>query len=291
VRRGVGYDESHACAVPGAIVGLGMSTADFGAFRDRVEELFGADGLGRRRRGELAVVAAARFDQPAAREYLVGEATRYAAQLADGNNWSYDTLMYALYRLLDREPASGGRILSDALAAAYFSGANWSSSIILIDKVATQRIPETVAGILAAVDGGLGRHDDGDRAVVVTSYATCAVAADAADEAVAALEARLGSVDDVWADCERAALLAGLITAAPDDIRWHEQARGTIETLLAGTMDSMPAGAAISLLRAIDAAGVTGFGDLATRVRTRVKEDGGAAKPLLAWLADAVPQA
>jgi hypothetical protein len=286
VRRGIGYDEGHGCAVPGAIAGLGAAMAEFAPFRSRVEELLGAGGLGRRRRAELAIVAAQRFPQHAAGEYLIGEATRYARLLADGDNWIYDTAGYALHRLLDLEPATGGRILSDALAAAHFSGANWTSSTLLLKRAAELRIAEAAPGILAAVDRGLGRADDGDRAVVVVSYATCAIAGGGADEAVAALESRLGAADGVRADCERCALLAGLITAAPTDIRWHEQARAAIDALLADAMDSMQSGAAISLLKAIHAAGVFGFGDLVTRVRNRVAKDSDTAKPLLTWLAD-----
>jgi hypothetical protein len=284
VRRGIGYDESHACAVPGAITGLGTGMADFGSFRARVAELLGPEHLGRRRRAELAIVAADQFAEQAARDYLVGEANRYAGLLADGDNWRYDTIMYSLHRLLDLEPATGGQILSDALAAARFTGANWSSAILLLRRAAELQIPEAARGILAALDAGLGRHDDGSRAVVVTSYATCA----ADGEAVAALESRLASIDDVRVECEVCALLAGLITAAPADIRWHEQARAAIDTLLAGTMYGSQVGAAISLLKAIDTAGVSGFGDLATRVRTRANEDTDTGKPLVAWLADAV---
>lgn len=283
VRGGVGYDESHACAVPGAIAGLGASTDDFGSFQDRVEELLGAENLGRLRRAELALVAAHRFTQQAARDYLVGEATRYADLLADGNNWRYDTVMYSLHRLLDLEPATGGRVLSDALAGTRFTGANWSSSILLISRAAELGIREAAPGVLAAFDRGLGRHDDGSRAVVATSYAACA-----GDAAVAELESRLSSVDGVRADCERCALLAGLVTAVPGDTGRHEQARALIGALLDDALDGMATGAAISLLKAIDEAGVSGFGDLAARVRTRADEDSTTTKPLLAWLSDAL---
>ncbi|MFE7113438.1 hypothetical protein ACFU98_45190 [Streptomyces sp. NPDC057575] len=284
VRRGTDFDEEHSFAVPGALVGLGTAMGDFAAFHARVNELIGAELLGRRRRAELAVVAVDQFAQPAAQEFLRGEATRFADHLADGRSL-YDTMSYGLFRLLDLEPATGGRTLSDALARTRVGNDNWHTSIRLIKQAGTLAVPEAAPGILAVLAQGLGAHDDGTRATVMCAYAVCA-----GPEAVAELEPMLGSINDVRADCERCALLAGLITAAPDDTRYQDQARAVLDALLAGRIGSMESGAAISLLKALDQAGIPGFADRAQRVLTRAKDDKWTEAALLAWLTEAAPR-
>jgi hypothetical protein len=249
-----------------------------------VARLIGGELLGRRRRAELAIVAGRQFQQPAAAEYLHAEASRFARQLGAAVS-SYDTMSYAMCQLIELAPASGGSLLSGALDGTRFSGANWDVAIRMINQAARLRIAEAAPGILSAVTAGLGRHDDGTRAEVVCGYAACAGPA-----AVAVLEPMLDTIDDVRADCERCALLAGLVTAAPGEARYDAQARGVLEKMLAGRLESTESGAAISLLKALDAVGAPGFGDLAVPVLERGKKDQYADKALAAWLAEAVPR-
>ena len=277
VRRAAPYSEEHANAVPGAITGLGIAIGDFDAFLARLDQVIPRATLGRRRRAEVAVVANQRFPHPSAREFLIGEAARFAAQVAAAT-WTYDTVSYALLRLMDLEPATAGPLVTRALDGTSFSGANWNSAMRLVTRCDEVVIPQAAPGLLAALDGRLGRHDDGTRAQLTTAYARCA-----GPDAAGPLAERLDRITDVRAECERAALLAGLVTAAPAEPRWRDDARATLERMLAERMGSMEIGAAISLLRALHDVG--GFGDLAQRVLGRAKEEKHTRAALLAWLA------
>jgi hypothetical protein len=276
VRRAAPYDEEHANAVPGAITGLGVAIGEFDAFTRRLGELIPLATLGRRRRAEVAVVANQLFPQPAARQFLIDEATRFAGQVA-ANTWTFDTVSYALLRLMELEPATAGPLVTRALEGGRFSGANWSTAMRLVTRCGEVVIPGAAPGLLAAIDSGLGRHDDGTRAELTIAYARCA-----GPDAVAALEQRLDTITDVRVDCERAALLAGLVTAAPGTAG-RDEARAVLERMLAERMGSMELGAAISLLRALHGGG--DFGDIAQRVLVRAKEDKHTRATLLAWLA------
>jgi hypothetical protein len=99
----------------------------------------------------------------------------------------------------------------------------------------------------------------------------------------------LDTIRSESADCQRCALLAGLVTAAPGDARYAAQARAVLRKMLAGRLGPMEAGAAISLLKALHVAGAPGFGALAARILARAKNNEYADKALVAWLTEAVP--
>jgi antitoxin component YwqK of YwqJK toxin-antitoxin module len=282
VRRGAAFEEEHSAAVPGALAGLGGASADFAEVRAHAEALIGAERIGRRRRMELALVAARRFDQPAARAFLVHEAERYARQLAEAR-WQVDTVAFSLFRLFELEPDTGGRILAGALSDARFSGANWRPAILLVEEAGRRAVAAASPGILAAIDRGLGRYDDGDRTTVVRAYAACAGAA-----AAGVLETRYAAIDDSRADCARCAFVAAFIDLDPASPRWRDEARAVLARLLAGRMGSMENGAAISLFRAIFDAKVPGFAELAGQVQARVNDDKYTKARHKAWLAEAV---
>ncbi len=172
VRQGSEFAESHSSVVPGSLVGLGWTSSDFGKFLHSVTELIGQSRLGRYRRAELAVIAAQRHDQPAAREFLLDQAQRYATQLHDGE-WKVDTMSYALWRLLEIEPDVGGRILTDALTGASFSGANYQASIALSQHAGELRVASAAPGLLAAINQGLGHHDKDERVTMRNAYISC----------------------------------------------------------------------------------------------------------------------
>jgi hypothetical protein len=285
VRQGADYAEDHATVVPGALVGLGSVTIDFAEFLGNVERLVGGQRLGRRRRAELAIVAGHRYEQSAARQFMLDQAQRYATQLHDAD-WSVDTMAYALWRLLELDPAVGGPILSSALSGAQFSGANWRAALALCERAGQLCVREAAPGLLSALDAGLGSHDDGQRAVLVRAYVACAGPASAAPE----LERRLATITDVRVDCERCALLAGLLVAAPESARWRDDAKAVLTTLVDGRIGSMEGGAAMSLLQSVDQVSANGFGELAERIHIRVKDDTYAKQRLVSWLADALPR-
>lgn len=275
VARGAGFEEEHPSVIPGGLVGLGLSVPDFAAFIKSVhEQPFYDLHFGRRRRMEVAMVAGERPGQPAAQAFLVAEAERYVEQFS---SWGVDTSYAALLYLIRNKHPQGHRVFNDLMAQARFSGANWKQALHIVEDVVRHEITAAAPGVLSAIRSGLGRHDDGDRAKLFAHYAALAGAG-----AVAVLSPMLDEIEDVRAECERAAILAGLMVAAPD--AWADQARACIDTLVQGTMRSMQFGAAASLLRAIHGTGTPGFDEMAAVVKQRGERDKYAKTGLLDWM-------
>ena len=285
VRRDAGFDEDHASVAPGALVGLGGASDDFAGAHAIAFAQIGEARMGRRRRLELAIVAARRFGEPAARAFLIAEAKRYAHQLAAGA-WQVDTASYALAQLLELDPAAGGEILAGALASTpRFTGANWQPALQLIAEARARRAASAAPGILAAIGRKLGRHDDGERANVLRAYAACGGAT-----AAATLEERYAAITGSSADCERCAYLAAFVDLDPRSERRLAEARAVLAHILDGAMDSASNVAAISLLRAIADASAAGFGELAARVYERARDDKHTRPAHVQWLAEALPR-
>lgn len=282
VAQGAAFEEDHGTVIPGSLVGLGGAMGDFAAFRAWIEAAIPAELLGRRRRMEMTLVAEHQIEQPAAYQFLCVEAERYAYQLASGS-WQVNTVGFSLSTLLKASPQKGGALLCTALQDTQFSGANWKSAISLIKTAGENKVAAATDGILAALDRGLGRHDDGDRAQIVRAYASCA-----GEAGIPALAKRLGLITDVRRACESAALLAGLLVLEPQEPRWILDAHKTLDELLAQKVGSMEGGAAISLLQAIDACQIAGFAEQAAVIAARVQDEKYVKTSFKTWLHDAL---
>ncbi|MBW2702772.1 MAG: hypothetical protein JRF33_18275 [Deltaproteobacteria bacterium] len=282
VKRGAAFDEEHASSVPGALFGLGLAMNDFDAFMNFVKSMsFHPDEFGRRRRLETTLLALHLWDQgEGPQQFLLGEAERYAAQF---HNWQVDTTATALFSLIEKEVPRAAEIFCEMFARVSFSGANWTTALLFVGECAKRKNPSLAPGLLAAVDKGLGRHDDGDRAEVIQAYASCAGKA-----AIKELENRLENIDDVRTDCERAALLSGLIQTEPDSETYAKDAAATIGRMLEGRVDSMRFGASVSLLKVLHNAGLKGFAELAASVHERGKTDEYAKEKLKTWLEESL---
>ena len=114
---------------------------------------------------------------------------------------------------------------------------------------------------------------------MIRAYAACA-----GEAAVEVLRHRLAHIKDVRTDCERSALLAGLLQVAGGSAEFAVDARETLGRMLEGRFDSMRFGAAVTLLQAAHGAGLTGFAELAAALLERGRGDKYAKKHLLAWL-------
>ena len=89
-------------------------------------------------------------------------------------------------------------------------------------------------------------------------------------------------------DCERAALLAGLIQTDPGNEAYAKDAGTTIGRMLDGRLDSMRFGASMSLLKVVHDAGLKGFTDLAASVHEHGKTDNYAKEKLKTWLEESL---
>ena len=282
---GAKFAEDHAKSTLGALAGLGVAMGEWEPFATHVGERLGAPAsLGRLRRLEAAVVAQRLLEKGAEDEgalaFLRGEADRFAEQI---DSFQSDTAASALGWLVRRHDPRAIAALERIMKGASFSGANWTTLLAFVNIVLTQTAsPAFAPAMLAALEKGLGRHDDGDRALVARAYAACDGPA-----AVAELERLLANVDDVRVECERAALVAGLLQA--EGGKHAERAVAVLDALLADKPGSMELGAAISLLQAAHAKDVRGFGDRPAALLGHAKKDKYVKTPLVTWLADKGP--
>ncbi|MDX9719219.1 MAG: hypothetical protein RBU37_00625 [Myxococcota bacterium] len=276
-------DDDEAC-VPGVLFVLGFLLEDFDAIMKRVENtvFFQSGELGRRRRLELVMLADAFLQSTwaaggdSAQRFLHTEAERFARQFSE---WQTDTYPRALFALLERGDAEGMALFNETMAAASFSGANWTLAMRLVERCGELKLQGVDDGLWAALSKGLGRHDDGDRAKIVVAYARCA-----SDriEAQKRLEARLASFDGSRKACERAALVAGLCVLEAEGC--VEKARAALSALLEGRMGSMELGAAVSLLHQLDEQKLSAFEDLGRFVWERAKGERHTKAKHLQWL-------
>jgi hypothetical protein len=275
--RGAEFSEEHAAAIPGALFGLGLALGDFAELQRRVEAApFYPDNFGRRRRLELTCLAKHQWDQgEAPRAFLRQEAARYAAQFS---GWQADTYPTALRLLLEKQDPAAMELFNAMFAGASFSGANWRLALGLAELCRKHRVAGASAGLWAAVNKHLGRHDDGDRGEVIRAYAACAP--DPA-EATQRLQQLLADHSDSRKACQDASILAGLVDLSPQT--FAEPARQALRALLEKKgSGAMEFGAGVSLLRAARDAKLGGFGELARALRESA--DKYAKKELLAWL-------
>ena len=282
VQKGASFEETHKSAVPGALAGLGVAMGDFATFLARVQALpFYPDKNGRMRRAEQAIVAKKLLSQgEAPRQFLIDEARRFVAQI---DEWETDTTVGALSYLIEADVPQGYELAGEMLENASFNGANWQTCIKYATRCGNPKGRAIAPALLRAVDAGLGRHDDADRAEVIRAYAGAAGA-----DALPELEKRLHNIEDVRSECERAALLAGLVLLEPGD-RWQLDCHATLDKLLADGLGSMELGAAMSLLKALHAARMPGFKTVAATILARAQRDEDAKPKLVAWLAKSVP--
>lgn len=288
IERGSQSSDDHSKVMAGSLYGLGILTvkdaAGFEGFLAEVEsKAFYPEKFGRFRRLEVAMIAAQYLgESDAAKNFLRQEAARFAEQAED---WKSDTFDFA-----DRTLTASGDdaqliALNERLCSAHFSGANWTESIAICQRFLDTPSPLMASGLKAAIDKGLGRHDDGQRATVVRAYAKCA----GKDARVALLEC-LESISDVRKECERAALLAGLIEVdiGTDALSGTlEKAQKVLGELRSG---SMKLGAATSLLRTIFEHRIPGFASIAKTVNSSVQDDKYVKDELKEWFASSAEE-
>ncbi len=289
VARGATSPDDHPNTLPGGLYGLGRATvrdaAGFDAFWARVQDMaFYPDKFGPYRRLQMTLLAELYLEESqTAKDFIRAEAARYAAQT---NGWSSDTFDTADRILTEAGDEEQLNALNARLQTARFSGANWKASIALARRFLAAPTPLLAPGLKHAVEAGLGRHDDGDRAIVVRAYARCA-----GSEARASIEDWLASIEDVRKDCERAALLAGLIElhAANDAAETDalastlEQARAVLPKLRSGSME---VGAALSLLETIHAHELPGFASEAEAMAEAARTEEYGSEELKAWIVE-----
>ncbi|MBT8496268.1 MAG: hypothetical protein KJO07_24700, partial [Deltaproteobacteria bacterium] len=110
MKRGAEMSEEHASAIPGALYGYTLAAGDFAEAMDTVRALpLYPDHFGRRRRLEMTLAAEKLYDQPAAQEFLVQEAERFAPQFSD---WQTDTVVANIYILIDKGHPKGADIFN-----------------------------------------------------------------------------------------------------------------------------------------------------------------------------------
>ena len=282
--RSASSPDDHVNTMPGTLYGLGQltvaSASDFDAFLGEVKSKpFYPEKFGRFRRLEVAMLATPYLETSAeAKAFLQGEAARFAEQSQD---WKTDTFAYADRILTESGDEGQIRAINERLCETSFSGANWRQSIDLVQRFLETPSPLMKDGLKAAVENGLGRHDDGDRAVVVRAYAACA-GADGRDTIID----WLGSIDDVRKDCETAALLAGLIEIDAGTDAIGETKTRAVEALASMGGDSMRVGAAISLLQAVHAHKLPGFAGQAKRFPKLAEEGKYSDDSLKVWIVE-----
>lgn len=280
--EGAPFEETHEKNVLGSIACLGVILGDFAAVQKIVTRAFGpVTKLGRLRRLELAVVAQRILEtkkDDAALAFLRAEARRFAAQI---DAWESDTAITAIAGLLRRKDPTAAELFNHMFQKANFSGANWSTLITFVDlQLGEIRDAAVIPGLRAALERDLGRHDDGDRGLVARAFGRIAGKA-----AVPVLEKLDAGIEDVRKQCERAAIVAGLVEAGGET--YADRAAAALDALLAGNPSAMENGAAISLLRAIDERKLTGFADRAARVLNAAKKDEYSKASLVQWLSGA----
>ncbi len=256
-QKGGQSPDDNSKVMAGTLYGLGVLTivdaAGFDAFITRVKSMpFYPDKFGQFRRLELAMLAQKFLGESTeAKKFLRQEAARYAEQAED---WKSDTFDFADRMLTatgDEEQLSK---LNARLCETSFSGANWTESVAIAQRFLDNPSPLMASGLKAAVDKELGRHDDGERAIVVRAYAKCA-----GQEARVVLLNWLDTISDVRENCQKAALLSGLIEIGVDTDQLAETLHSARAVLGELTSGSMKLGAAVSLMKTIHDHRIPGF--------------------------------
>ncbi|MFO0561856.1 MAG: hypothetical protein U0269_27840 [Polyangiales bacterium] len=289
VRKGATKPATHKSNTPGALCFVGVCLGSWAEFERYVRSTLGPMAkLDALRQLEVEVCARhlieAREDEGGL-EFIRGRIRAWSAAIDQRESSDAGASRDSLPFLLRRRDAAAISALNDALERASFSGANWWVLMDLVKKVlAEARWPELQPGMKRAVEKGLGRHDDGDRATVLRAYAACGASEEALREASAMHK-------DVRGECERAAVAAGVIELAPSK-RAVTEARAAIEALFdkRGGLGSMEFGAAASLVRAMVERGAKGTDELVERVRDAGHKCKWAEKSLLEWLDRAAAQ-
>jgi hypothetical protein len=280
VRKGADFAETHEKNVFGALAGLGLAVNDWARFVDLVRTIYGVapEALTRLRRLEIAAVAQAAFQRGDRRglDFLRREAERFADDI---NEWETDTAITSLAFLVRQGDPKGVAIFNGMMRAAKPSGANWTTLVVFCKVVLEEvRSKALLPGVRAMVASGLGRHDDGDRALVYRAFMACGGRA-------ADLAAMMKNDRDARTPYMAAAVAAALVEAGDGTAERH--ARAAFDELLAegASFDAREVGAAISLLQAIAAKKLPGFRSAADLVYARTKRKQDAKKSLVRWLA------
>ena len=282
IARGCESPDDHSNVMAGDLYALGVLTinspADFDAFYERVQGMaFYPEKFGRFRRLQIAMLAAVHQERSEiAKSFLKQEAARFAEQ---ADEWKSDTFDFA-----DRTLAASGdedqlRAMNQRFIDASFSGANWKESIDIARRLLAAPSPLMAEGLSAAVEKGLGRHDDGERAIVVRAYARCA-----GTLARETIERWLANIKDVRTDCETAALLAGLIEVDVGTDALAQTLDKAHHVLGSLTNGSMKVGAAVALMQTIHDHGIAGFADDAKTVNKNAAAEKYVKDELKEWM-------
>lgn len=255
--RGSDLPDEHKSVMLGDLMGLGIltidSASDFETFFEQVKSMgFYPEKFGRFRRLQVAMLATPYIHQSeVAMNFLKQEAARYAKQM---DEWKTDTFNFADRILTEIGDEEQIKSLNARLCKNHFSGANWDESLRIVQHFLKSPSPLMVEGLKTAVEQELGRHDDANRATVVRAYAKCI-----GTKGRRTILHWLENTQDVRVECEKAALIAGLIEidVGTDEIQVTlREAQKVLQQLID---DDMQLGAAISLLQTIHDHKITGF--------------------------------
>lgn len=160
------YIDTHKAALPGLVLALAKLSPDYATFRQHVDR-FGVGAFGIQRRQELAVAVGEFIEDKAALAWLVAEARPWAEQI---EKWDVP-VSPAFEQVLLRHPlAESFALIERVLSAKQFHGGNWRicvATAIAVGELDGKLVPPTVVEALRkALDRGLGREDNGERAAI-----------------------------------------------------------------------------------------------------------------------------
>lgn len=281
VRKGAEHPATDKRYVPGALCFLGVCMGRWSELDAYVRAHFGAEptALDRYRRLELEVCARRLIEKHGelgGLPFLRTQIQRWTHTLEDGRS---DETLSSLAFLLRRRDPETIQLINDRLSQVTPKGANWQALNSVAQFALYELRDDSILPALRAMaEQGLGRHDDGDRAIVLRALAACGASAD--DVVRAAKNKR-----DVREGCLRCAIAAAEIERAVTDESVAE-AVSAIEALLAKSkgLGEMEFGACTSLLIALQSNEVRAMDALARRVLRAGEACKWADPRLLAWL-------
>ena len=232
-----------------AVATVLLASEPWSRVRGRMEAFGPAVNAGRWMRHALSAAALFAKDDEGATAYLHAEAARFFSQLPETNTATTELAALALLRRRDTAAiAELERTLREA--PSLHAGTTRAMLKIMAGEVA-------FAGALEAlVARNFGRDADGEPVVYAARFAAAAPA-----RASRLFEAR---TDD--APPAKAATLAGLLTARPDDASALAAAKALLAQL--DPKKEREAGAALALLRVVHEASIPGFSEVAARFRS-----------------------
>ncbi len=156
------FVDSHKLAIPGLILAIAKLSKDYQTFRKRIDQ-FGVGAFGLQRKEEHAIAVGLFVSDPGALKWLVDDATAWAKRIDEWDVPVSDAYEHVL--LKHPLPETFG-LIQRVLSAKDFHGGNWR--ICVDTAVAAGRLKAVPAldALRSALEKGLGRKDNGERAAI-----------------------------------------------------------------------------------------------------------------------------